>query len=313
MTVHKYNKNIFQRSVFAFAVGVTAGGTVGLVGWGGAQVILPSMTTTAYRSVSSVAGYSQLTATGISLTSLSVSTISSGLRFWQDDRVCVPIALAVGLPAVVSARCGSHLAHRLSGDALALFFNGFSIVLIPTHFWIQRRAERRQQQQQQDYIRNDEITTDETRKPSTAISSGLSLDMVFQHVGYGLCSGILSALMGVGGLPLTMSYLTERTHLPHHMVQGTAVCALLPSILVSAATRWNAVPFTIAGSVAAGAMTGGWLGARGALELTETQLRHLYMASLVVFGSRSCLGAARNIRSIILARNPRSGGSGRGW
>ena len=51
---------------------------------------------------------------------------------------------------------------------------------------------------------------------------------------FGALSGVLSSLVGVGGLPIAMSYLTVSTDLPHHLVQGTAVLAVAPSVLVSA-------------------------------------------------------------------------------
>ena len=50
----------------------------------------------------------------------------------------IPLALSIGLPAVLSARVGTHLAKKLSGDALELFFYGFSLLLIPTHLWVQK-------------------------------------------------------------------------------------------------------------------------------------------------------------------------------
>ncbi|CAJ1956323.1 unnamed protein product [Cylindrotheca closterium] len=290
-----------KRNLYAFTVGTAAGCAVGLCGWGGAQVIIPSMTLPM-----SFANYSQLSATGISLSSLSVSTLSSGYRFWEKDRVHLPIVLAIGIPAVFSARVGSHIAKKLSGDALALFFNGFSIVLIPTHFYIQKRAKGRQPEvssKGQEYDGIDPVCTTAT---ATARSSHpLTWPQVAQHASFGICSGIISALMGVGGLPLTMSYITEATHLPHHYVQGTAVCALIPSILVSAASRIHSIPVQAAVSVALGAMVGGYGGAQVALDLTEEQLRTIYMTSLVVFGGRSTFGAARNIRNIIQANRGR--------
>ena len=47
----------------------------------------------------------------------------------------------IELPAVFSARVGTRLAKRLSGDTLRLFFNGFSLLVIPIHFWIQWRRQ----------------------------------------------------------------------------------------------------------------------------------------------------------------------------
>lgn len=73
----------------------------------GAQVIIPSKT---YPGA--LANYSQLAATGISLSSNSMSTNSSGYKFWQDERANIPLVMAIGIPTVISARIGSRFAKR---------------------------------------------------------------------------------------------------------------------------------------------------------------------------------------------------------
>ena len=273
-----------QRHLYALAVGSAAGAVTGLVGWGGAQTIIPAMTMPI-----AVANLSQLSATGVSLTSLSLSTLTSGFKFWEEDRVHVPLALLIGFPAIFSARAGTRIAQRLSGDALGLFFNGFSIILIPTHYWIQQRAKTKS-------------SVDKEALSSKVQSLSFTADnapQLSQHAAFGIISGIISSLMGVGGLPLAMSYITEATGLPHHYVQGTAVCALAPSVIMSATSRLNAIPLATAGVVCIGASVGGYFGARAALYLNEEQLRNLYMGSLVIFGGRSALGASQNIRRIL--------------
>ena len=105
--------------------------------------------------------------------------------------------------------------------------------------------------------------------------------------------------MGIGGLPLTMSYLTSFTGLPHHLVQGTAQLAVAPSAITSAVSRLHVVPAATAAAVSTGAMGGAVVGASIALRTSEEGLRDLYMLSLVVLGGRSVVAAAHNLRSIL--------------
>jgi uncharacterized membrane protein YfcA len=95
-----------------------------------------------------------------------------------------------------------------------------------------------------------------------------------------------------------MSYLTETTNLQHHLVQGTAVCALVPSIFTSAISRRKVIPIGVASIVAVGAVVGGLMGAQVALNTSEERLRQLYMASLVLFGGRSIFAATGNIKTL---------------
>jgi len=313
----------WKKSLYAFGVGTAAGFTIGIVGWGGAQILIPAMTVPL-----PLANYSQLAATGISLSSLSFSSVSASYKFLCEDKVVVPIAMSIGLPAVISARFGTvYLAQRLSSNALALFFNAFSVILIPTHFWIQQRADTRrtkQQQQQQKQqqtkphienaegrnsttvnktINNNTLSTiDDDDTMTTWFSQQKVPADVYQHISFGLFLGTISSLMGVGGLPFAMSYVTEFCHdsMPpnHQYVQGTAVCAVVPSVLMSALSRLRSVPLLTAGCVATGATLGSSLGAGIALQLDPVTLHHLFMGSLLLFGGRSTIGAIRNLQRI---------------
>jgi uncharacterized membrane protein YfcA len=110
--------------------------------------------------------------------------------------------------------------------------------------------------------------------------------------------------MGVGGLPLTVTYLTVfHPELPHHIVQGTAMVSMIPSIITSAVSYAASghTPLAIAGALTCGSSAGALFGASVALRLSDETLRSVYMASLVVLGGRSLVAACRNVR--VMARH----------
>ena len=178
-----------------------------------------------------------------------------------------------------------------------------SVVMIPTHFVVQRQRARARQDAPDE--RGARLACGLGRSGAAA---GLSADAtsasaLAQHAAYGAFAGALSAVMGVGGLPLTMSYLslaTAEESFPHHLVQGTAMVAVVPSILASAGSHVAAgnLPIAVAACASVGAITGASLGAQLGLSLSEDRLRELYMLSLLVLGGRSAIGAARNISKL---------------
>ena len=119
------------------------------------------------------------------------------------------VAAAIAVPGIIGARIGVRLAEKMSGELLALIFNGMSMILIPTHVFVQ---EYRKKNPHNNVEAIPAFSLERVRA-----SAGDPL--MYQHAMYGLASGFLSALMGVGGAPLTMSYLTLQTTLPHHLVQ----------------------------------------------------------------------------------------------
>lgn len=288
-------------------IGFCAGTTLGLVGWGGAQVIIPSLT-------SPWMGLSQLAATGTSLTSLSVAATVGAGQFLYHDSAHLTTALCISLPSIVAARFGSRLAGKISSEVHALIFNGLSVVLIPTHFVVQQW--RQNQKADPKALSDMNTSVDDARKAERAARQPASLsvstpftlpppEVMAKHAGFGAVCGMLSALMGVGGLPLTISYLTlSLPEMPHHIVQGTAMCSVLPSVLTSAYIQGKAghTPLSLAAAVCCGSVLGSSFGARVALALEEEQLRNFFIASLVILGGRSFLAANMNIFRIVQAR-----------
>jgi uncharacterized membrane protein YfcA len=173
-------------------------------GWGGAQIIKPSLT--------SLLSLSQIAANGASLASLSVAGTVGATKFLLEDRVDLLIAASIAVPSVMSARVGVVLAQRMSSEVLALIFNGMSVVLIPTHFLVQEYRKQNPHAKADLPSAEDTATPGSVTKPSmwsAAATQNLSppSPVYLQHAAFGVCAGLLSALMGVGGAPLTMSYV----------------------------------------------------------------------------------------------------------
>lgn len=182
------------------------GGTlIGLVGWGGAQVINPALS-------HPFIGAAGPQAAAVSLCSLSFSAVTGGVAYAWDNKADLVVAGAIGAPAVVGARVGVSIATKLSTAASGLIFNGLSVIMIPTHFLVQHY---RRERAEANGVQNE---PDASHSPAALAG----------HVLFGGAQGVLSAVMGVGGLPLAMSYLTLTCpHLPHHLVQGTAMASVV--------------------------------------------------------------------------------------
>ena len=108
------------------AAGFGGGACIGLVGWGGAQFIIPSLTHPAIAM-------SQLAAAGTSLCSMSTSAAMTGSTMLMNGAADLPTTCAIALPAIASARYGVRFASRLNADVHQLIFNGFNAVMLPTH------------------------------------------------------------------------------------------------------------------------------------------------------------------------------------
>ena len=242
--MHRLAK-LARENAFATAVGFSGGACVGLVGWGGAQFIIPGV---AYM------GHSQLAAAGVSLCSVSVSSISGAAKFMASDSVSPSHALGMAVPAVITARFGSVLAKRLTDVQLQLAFNGLSAALIPTYLAVQHYAQNRDAETEtaQDAAaplrrtltehralhRSADAECDAEARGPAGLASRL-LPLRPQDMAFGALSGVLSSLVGVGGLPIAMSYLTVSTDLPHHLVQGAVGTAEERSFTRSGSEGWG--------------------------------------------------------------------------
>jgi len=262
-------------------IGFGGGCCVGLVGWGGTQIVVPAL---AHPSIGNMP---HLVASAVSISSLSVASAVSSLNYLHAGAVDLPTAASIALPSLFGARAGVLLARRLSSDVHSLIFHGASFAMLPAHLVVQRHRSQTGS------------ALEDGTKPTSHTSSTLASAASFS--GFGFVAGATSAVLGVGGGPLVVSFLSLITPLPHHLVQGTAACAVLPSMIASGAmhAHHGSVPFAAAAAVTAGGVAGSVCGAQLALHLSEERLRMVYVASLLLLGGRSFVAAGQKLAAIM--------------
>lgn len=104
----------------------------------------------------------------------------------------------------------------------------------------------------------------------------------------GLATGVLSALLGVGGGLLLIPALVLGFGLPQHAAEGTSLAVIVPTALLGAArhTRRGYTQWRMGLTVGAGGIVGGVAGAMLALVLPGLLLQRLFAAFLLAMAVR---------------------------
>ncbi len=105
----------------------------------------------------------------------------------------------------------------------------------------------------------------------------------------GLCAGILSGLVGIGGATVIIPALVFVFGMSQYMAQGTTLAMMVPPIGILAAWTYyqkGYVDFKIAGLMCAGFLIGGLLGAKFAVNIPEHVLKKIFGAFLLIVSLR---------------------------
>lgn len=100
----------------------------------------------------------------------------------------------------------------------------------------------------------------------------------------GLCAGIVSGLIGIGGGIVIVPALVYIFGFSQHMAQGTTLAMLIPPIGILAALSYfksGHVNLPVAGLLCLGFVLGGYLGARFAISFPEAILRKVFGVCLL--------------------------------
>ena len=115
-------------------------------------------------------------------------------------------------------------------------------------------------------------------------------------VAFGLLTGVLSALFGVGGGLVMVPFMVLALGSDQHLAEGTSLLVIVPTAIVGviAHTRRGYVSFKHATLLAVGGVAGSFLGATLALQLEEGALQVIFGAFLALMGVRTVVQALRS-------------------
>lgn len=109
--------------------------------------------------------------------------------------------------------------------------------------------------------------------------------MIALYIGIGLLAGIVSGLIGIGGGIIVVPAFIYLLGMTQHQAQGTSLAMLLPPIGTLAVwSYWKAgyINWTVALIAAVGFFVGGWIGAGMANYMSDSLLRKVFGAALLL-------------------------------
>ncbi len=235
-------------------LGVVAGAMAGLFGVGGGIVLVPGLVL--------LAGLGQHQAHATSLAAIIVTAPAALLPFALEGEVSWAAAAALAAGSLAGAVGGAGVMRRVSAAGLRTAF-GVLMVLVALRLLLPGGAEG---------------------GAATALTGG---DVAVLAV-VGLATGVLSALMGVGGGVVMVPAMVVVAGFSQHLAEGTSLAVIIPTAVVGAwrhgrsgYTRWR-----LGLLVGVGGLAGGLLGGGAAQRLPADVLQAAFAVLLVVAGVR---------------------------
>jgi len=123
----------------------------------------------------------------------------------------------------------------------------------------------------------------------------VSASVALGVVAFGILTGVLSALFGVGGGLVMVPFMVLALGSDQHLAEGTSLLVIVPTAIVGviAHTRRGYVSFKHAALLAVGGVVGSFLGATLALQLEEGALQVIFGAFLALMGVRTVVQALK--------------------
>ena len=243
-----------KKHLISFGIGLAAGLFGGLIGLGGGLIMIPLLV-----------GWMKLDqcrAHGTSLAVLIFTGLSGAATYGWHGNVDLTAAIALAVPAMITAGAGARFADALPDWKLTRTFGVFLIlcsVLL--------------------------LTRPLFSDPSGLLSGPTAL-AVFLITG--AFTGFLSGLMGVGGGTVMVPAMILLAGFSQHLAQGTALLVMVPAGLVGARTHWKLgnVAADLLPGMAPGIVIGTFFGGSFAQHIPDDPLRWMFVFVAVYMGIR---------------------------
>jgi len=238
-----------------FIIGLSAGLFGGLVGLGGAALMIPMMV-----------GWLKLTqykAHGTSLVALVFTGLVGASVYAFHGRVDVIAALLLSVIAMWPARLGAQYSYRLPEWRLKWCFGLFQIVMAAL------------------------LLLKPYLSPLIAAPAPGWFNVTVLLM-TGVTTGFISGLLGVGGGAIMVAAMVILVGYDQHIAQGTSLLAMVPAGIIGAYThrRLGNVEASLLGGLIPGIILGSLTGGALAQFLPEMALRTIFAMVLVWMGAR---------------------------
>jgi len=131
------------------------------------------------------------------------------------------------------------------------------------------------------------------QKPTYKNLKGSKMTNIYPYLLLGLCAGILSGLIGIGGATIIIPALVFLFGMSQYAAQGTTLAMMVPPIGILAAWMYyqkGYVDLKIAGLMCIGFFIGGLIGAKLAVGIPEYILKKIFGAFLLIISMKMIFG-----------------------
>lgn len=198
-------------------LGLAAGFLSGMFGVGGGILIVPGLLL--------LLKFPQKLASGTSLAAILPLALVGVISYATHGSVSWLAALLLAVGSMVGARLGTRLLTVISSRALQIGFAIFMVVVIVSLFLVVP-----------------------SRDAALQISWGTGIGLVV----VGLCTGVLSGLLGVGGGVIVVPALMLLFGASDLLAKGTSLLVMIPTALVGTVSNLQAKNVDIAAGLAVG-------------------------------------------------------------